>query len=144
MINNLGRRSLSVLRNYSKRQINTTSQLNQDVKQLDEATKSEIEQLEETAEKSKLTSIDEFRVEMAPFLKELFCGRFNTIVLSYPDTLTNDRYFNVENKLLDLRKALESRQDYIDNIQTENYISKDLIMSMRSHGLFAHRGSLQG
>jgi len=143
MINNLGRRSLSVLRNYSKRQINTTSQLNQDVKQLDEATKSEIEQLEETAEKSKLTSIDEFRVEMAPFLKELFCGRFNTIVLSYPDTLTNDRYFNVENKLLDLRKALESRQDYIDNIQTENYISKDLIMSMRSHGLFAHRGSLQ-
>ena len=54
------------------------------------------------------------------------------------------RYFNVENKLLDLRKALESRQDYIDNIQTENYISKDLIMSMRSHGLFAHRGSLQG
>ena len=40
MINNLGRRSLSVLRNYSKRQINTTSQLNQDVKQLDEATKS--------------------------------------------------------------------------------------------------------
>ena len=105
MINSLGRRSLSVLRNY-KRQINTTSQVNQDVKQLDEATKSEIEQLEEVAEKSKLTSIDEFRVEMAPFLKELFCGRFNTIVLSYPDVLTNDRYFNVENKILDLRKAL--------------------------------------
>ena len=92
MINNLGRRSLSVLRNYSKRQINTTSQLKQDVKQIDEATKSEIEQLEETAEKSRLASIDEFRVEMAPFLKELFCGKFNTIVLSYPDVLTNDRY----------------------------------------------------
>ena len=100
MINNLGRRSLSVLRNYSKRQINTTSQLNQDVKQLDEATKSEIEQLEETAEKSKLTSIDEFRVEMAPFLKELFCGRFNTIVLSYPDVLTNDRYHSNITKAL--------------------------------------------
>ena len=81
---------------------------------------------------------------MAPFLKELFCGKFNSLVLSYPDVLSNDRYFNVENKLLDLRKALEDRKDLINKIQTENHISKDLTMSMRSHGLFAHRGSIQG
>ena len=80
---------------------------------------------------------------MPPFLKELYCGKFNSVVLSYPDVLGNDRYFNVENKLLDLRKALQDRQDLIDHIQTENRISKDLIMSMRSHGLFAHRGSIQ-
>ena len=81
---------------------------------------------------------------MPPFLKELYCGKFNSVVLSYPDVLGNDRYFNVENKILDLRKALQDRQDLIENIPKENRISKDLIMSMRSHGLFAHRGSIQG
>ena len=79
---------------------------------------------------------------MPPFMKEMFCGRFNAVMLSYPDVLGNDRYFNAENKLLDLRKALESRQDLINSIEKDDRISKDLIMSMRSHGLFSHRGSL--
>ena len=86
----------------------------------------DIENMEEKAES--LTSLEQFREDMKPFMKEMFCGKFNDKVFSYPDVLTNDRYFNLENHLLEMRKCLEERSELVQRIGHDKRISKDILM----------------
>ena len=48
-------------------------------------------EMEKTGKAWSLTDIDQYREEMKPFLKELFIGKFQDIVLAYPEILSNDR-----------------------------------------------------
>lgn len=110
--------------------------------EIDTSNERSVEDMEKLASSSrKLANLDEFRKEMKPFLKELFAGKFDKIVLSYPDVLSNDRYYNCERKLGEISEALLNRSDLIEAIQKDDRISKDLIMSMRSLGFFGHRGT---
>jgi hypothetical protein len=102
-----------------------------------------IQELDEMPTELKLSTIDEYRVPMKPFLKEVFSGRFNSIVLSYPDVLNNDRYFHVEQKVVAIRKVLTDRLDLVQNIDVEKRISKDILLALRSQGIFGHRGRIE-
>ena len=48
-------------------------------------------EMEKTGKAWSLTDIDQYREDMKPFLKELFIGKFQDIVLAYPEILSNDR-----------------------------------------------------
>lgn len=97
--------------------------------------------IEAFASETRLSSIDEFRRDMKPFMKELFCGRFDKLVLSYADVLKNDRFYNCESVIATLQSEMEARKSLIQDIQSQGRISKDLIMSLRSQGFFGHRGA---
>ena len=99
--------------------------------------------LQDIAEAQQLTSIEEFREDMAPFLKEMFCGNFNKLVMSYPDILPNDRYFNLEGKTQEIRECLLERKELVSAIDTDHKVSKDILLALRSKGLFGLRGSSQ-
>jgi len=45
----------------------------------------------EAAKMTALSDVEESRIEIEPFVRNLFIGRFDTTVLSYPDVLENDR-----------------------------------------------------
>ena len=151
MMSGLARRYMAILRNSSQLQLGCTQKLSSKTDSQEgkceeiplDQKEAKIQSIEETAESRKLSTIDEFREDMNPFVKDLFCGKFNTLVLSYPDVLTNDRYYNMENKLHDIRDVLRDRKDLLNQIPIDNQISKDLIMSLRSIGLFGHRGKFQ-
>ena len=99
--------------------------------------------LQDIADSKQLTSIEDFREDMKPFLKEIFCGNFDTLVMSYPDVLPNDRYHHLEQKILDIRGSLSQRKDLLQLIVTDKSISKDILLSLRSHGLFGLRGAVE-
>lgn len=100
----------------------------------------EMEEFTETAKKLDLTSIDQFRQEMRPFLKEIFCGNFIDLVMSYPDVLTNDRYFSTEERLLKVRKTFADKSELVQSITKDHKVSKDLLLALRSQGFFGLRG----
>ena len=134
----LARRSLreTILR----QRICTSSFLNSQEK-IDSGFEADASSLQDIADAKQLTSIEDFRGDMAPFLKEMFCGNFNTIVMSYPDILPNDRYYNLEDKILEIRECLLDRKDLVNAIDTEHKVSKDILLALRSKGLFGLRGS---
>ena len=105
-----------------------------------EETNSQIDNLEEMADAVTLADLDQFREPMDPFMKEMFAGKFNKIVFSYPNVLTNDRYHNLENKVIEMRKTFLDNKDLIDRIGIDNRISKNIQLSLRSQGLFGLRG----
>ena len=45
----------------------------------------------ESARAKQLSSIEDSRIDMEPFGKNIFLGQFDLTVLSYPDVLENDR-----------------------------------------------------
>ena len=105
-----------------------------------EETNSQIDNLEEMADAVTLADLDQFREPMDPFMKEMFAGKFNKIVFSYPNVLTNDRYHHLENKLIEMRKTFLDNKDLIDRIGIDKRISKNIQLSLRSQGLFGLRG----
>ncbi len=131
----------SMSRNSCCRKLSTSNVLTQDTKKVEDgSSQSTLNDLETAAEKRTLASLDEFRVPMKPFLKELFSGNFEKIILSYPDVLDNDRYFNSEEKVRCLKEAMDSRVELVKSIDRDQRVSKDLILCLRSMGFFAHRG----
>ncbi len=101
-----------------------------------------IKSVEDTHKNINLSSIDQHRQPMAPFMKEMFCGRYEPLVLSYPDVLNNDRYFNLEKRIVGIKESLEERLDLLDLIDEESRISKDLLLTLRSQGFFGLRGPI--
>ena len=41
--------------------------------------------------KAELSTIEDYRIDMEPFAKNLFAGKFDKQILTYPDILNNDR-----------------------------------------------------
>ena len=124
---------------YGQRMTLSTSGFNRTVEKLESGDGLD-KSLQDIIDSKQLTSIEDFREDMKPFLKEVFCGNFNTLVMSYPDVLPNDRYHHLEQKILDIRESLSQRKDLLQLIVTENKISKDLLLSLRSNGIFGLRG----
>ena len=100
----------------------------------------EIDSLEEMAGAVTLTDMDQFREPMDPFMKEMFCGKFNKLVFSYPNVLTNDRYHHLERKIIEMRTTFSENKDLIERIGIDKRISKNIQLSLRSQGLFGLRG----
>lgn len=109
-------------------------------KEKDNETSNIVKELESIPEK-RLSSIDENRREMKPFVKELFCGRFDDTILSYPDVLNNDRYFALEDRVKSLRDMLQDKSQLIQLIDPERHISKDILLALKSQGLYGLRGT---
>jgi len=61
------------------------------VKQTHFQVRETVRAMAESSKTRELSNIDDSRIEMEPFAKNLFLGKFNTTILSYPDVLENDR-----------------------------------------------------
>ena len=85
-----------------------------------------------------LSSVDAHRVDMKPFMKEMFKGNFWNNILSYPEVLPNDRYMYLEDRLLNIRQCL--RDHSLENIEKDNHISKELWTDLNSLEMFGLRG----
>ena len=85
-----------------------------------------------------LSSVDAHRVDMKPFMKEMFKGNFWNNILSYPEVLPNDRYMYLEDRLLNIRQCL--REHSLENIEKDNHISKELWTDLNSLEMFGLRG----
>ena len=70
--------------------------------------------------------LDEHRRSMKPFMKELFCGRVDTRVLSYPDVINNDAYHDIFQRCGKVRNTLKEKKDLVDSIDSNGKVSKDL------------------
>ena len=85
-----------------------------------------------------LSSVDAYRVDMKPFMKEMFKGNFWNDILSYPEVLPHDRYMYLEDRLLNIRQCLS--ENSLENIEKENRISKELWTDLNSLEMFGLRG----
>ena len=83
-----------------------------------------------------LTDIDGYRVAMPSLLKEVFVGKFNNAVCSYPDVLPKDRYEDLERRCQKARETFQSKRDLVDKIDQEKRVPKDLLMALRSQGFY--------
>ena len=83
------------------------------------------------------TYLDECRRPMKPFMKELFCGRADTQVFSYPDVINNDAYYDIFKRCGNVQKVLKEKIDLIERIDSDGKVSKDLLLALRSQGFYA-------
>ena len=81
--------------------------------------------------------LDEFRRPMKPFMKELFCGRADTTIFSYPDVIDNDSYYDMFNRCSKVKDTLNEKKDLVDSIDNEGRVSKDLLLALKSQGFYA-------
>jgi len=77
------------------------------------------------------------RRDMKPFMKELFCGRVDTRVFSYPDVINNDSYNDMFKRCTKVQDILKEKKNLVDNIDIEGKVSKDLLLALRSQGFYA-------
>ena len=81
--------------------------------------------------------LDEHRRDMKPFMKELFCGRVDTRVFSYPDVINNDSYNDMFKRCTKVQDTLKEKKNLVDNIDIDGKVSKDLLLALRSQGFYA-------
>jgi len=86
--------------------------------------------------KEALTQIDADRVAMPSLIKEIFVGRFNNAVMSYPDVLQKDRHQSLANRCLKAAESLREKRDLVDKIGTEKRVPKDILLALRSQGFY--------
>ena len=61
----------------------------------------------------------------------------DTRIFSYPDVLTNDRYFSLEKRVKKLGKLVEEKGETLeDSINSEGRIPKDFLLALRSQGFY--------
>lgn len=105
--------------------------------------KSKLERLAEDVrslqENRALSSMDEFRLDIRPFAKDFFVGKFNPLVMSYPDVLPNDRYFDLKTKQTEIRHFLTSKCDQISRIDSDKKISEDVRAPLVDMGVLGMR-----
>ena len=80
--------------------------------------------------------LDEHRRSMKPFMKELFCGRVDPRVFSYPDVINNDAYHDIFQRCGKVRNTLKDKKDLVDSIDSNGKVSKDLLLALRSQGFY--------
>ena len=83
-----------------------------------------------------LTSINECRQDMPPFVKGILDGKVNTRVLSYPDVLENDRYYSLHARCQHISDHLEAKNKLVSAIDGEKRISKDIMLPLRNLNAF--------
>ena len=83
-----------------------------------------------------LTSIDECRQDMPPFVKGILDGKVNTRVLSYPDVMENDRYYSLLARCQHISDHLEAKKKLVGAIDGEKRISKDILLPLRNLNAF--------
>ena len=71
-----------------------------------------------------------------PFVKDLFVGKFNKSVLSFAEVLNDESQFNLENKIGQLGKFLDSKSEELEQVDRTGKISPDVINSFKQSGLF--------
>ena len=81
--------------------------------------------------------LNDHRREMKPVIKELFCGRADTRVFSYPDVLNNDAYHDMFKRCSKVQEILKEKKNLVDSIDSDGKVSKDLLLSLRSQGYYA-------
>ena len=81
--------------------------------------------------------LDGHRRDMKPFMKELFCGRVDTRVFSYPDVINNDAYYDMFRRCKKVQEILKEKKNLVDNIDIDRKVSKDLLLALRSQGYYA-------
>lgn len=61
----------------------------------------------------------------------------DTRIFSYPDVLTNDRYFALEKRVKKLGKLVEEKSEVLEgSINNEGRISKDFLLGLRGQGFY--------
>ncbi|TRY64270.1 hypothetical protein TCAL_00457 [Tigriopus californicus] len=93
-------------------------------------------------ENQALSTIDEFRLDIRPFAKDFFVGKFNPLVMSYPDVLPNDRYFDLKTKQLEVRNFLTTKRGQIDRIDSQRKISQEVTAPLAGMGVLGMRDSV--
>ena len=83
-----------------------------------------------------LTSIDECRQDMPPFVKGMLDGKVNTRMLSYPDVMENDRYYSLQARCQHVRDHLEAKKKLVGAIDEEKRLSKDIMLPLRNLNAF--------
>ena len=83
-----------------------------------------------------LTSIDDSRQDMPPFVKGMLDGKVNTRVLSYPDVMENDRYYSLHARCQRVNDHLKAKRELVDAIDDEERISKDIMLPLRNLNVF--------
>ena len=73
------------------------------------------------------------KLNFPPFVKDLFCGKFNKSMLSYAEVLNYERHRILENKIERISTYLSERKTGILN--TDGQICPELLVWCRSEGL---------
>lgn len=104
-----------------------------------ETSQFDINNIEDMAKAIKCTPLEQFREDVKPFMKELFVGNFWKKSFAYPDILTNDRYFHLNKKIKEIKESLVEKKHLIEDINTNERVSKDILTTLRTLGLFELR-----
>ncbi len=68
----------------------------------------------------------------------------NTAIFSYPDVLTNDRYFALDKRCDKLHATIAEKVSLLEEaIQTEGRIPKDILLPLRSQGFYGLGASVE-
>merc|ERR1719445_1448057 len=78
------------------------------------------------------------KLNFPPFVKDLFCGKFNKSMLSYAEVLNYERHRILENKIERISTYLSERKTGILN--TDSQICPELLVWCRSEGLHGLMG----
>lgn len=115
------------------------------LKKQDEELKTENESLKEFAKQfeesidaqKKMTPMDQFRKPLDSVSKEIFLGKLDTKIFSYPDVLPNDRYFDLEERCTRLHKTLKENAETLEtSIREEGRVPKTILLALRSQGFY--------
>ena len=82
------------------------------------------------------TYLDDFRRPLTSVMKDLFRGKFNAHILSYPDVINNETYYDLFDRCNKTQNILEQKKDLIENIDREGKVSKDILLALRSQGFY--------
>ena len=99
----------------------------------------DIDNIEDMAKAVKCTPLEQFREDVKPFMKEMFVGNLWKKSFAYPDILTNDRYFHINKKVNEIKESLAEKKHLIEEINSNERVSKDILLTLRTLGLFELR-----
>ena len=75
-------------------------------------------------------------LQFPPFVKDLFLGKFNKSILSYAEVLNDASQYNLEEKISQVNKFLESQKEELEKVDKTGKISPDIISAFKQSGLF--------
>ena len=82
------------------------------------------------------TNLEDFRRPLTSVMKDLFRGKLNTHILSYPDVINNETYYDLFDRCNKTQQILEQKKDLIENIDKEGKVSKDILLALRTQGFY--------
>lgn len=76
------------------------------------------------------------KLNLPPFLKDLFCGVFNKSVLSYAEVLNYGRHRSMEQKVSDLGDYIESKKDVLAQVDGSGKLPPEILHAFKQSGMF--------